>query len=36
MLTEPLNCSQVKGKNKGKAKKVMAGGRRTLKEEREW
>jgi hypothetical protein len=36
MLIDTLSCSQVRRKNRGKAKKVMAGGRRTLKEEREW
>lgn len=30
------NRSQVLGKNRREVKKVMAGGRRTLKEEREW
>jgi len=29
------NCSQILGKERREIKKVMAGGRRTLKEERE-
>jgi len=36
MLIDLLNCSQVLGKNREEIKKVMAGGQRILKEEREW
>ena len=34
MISGPPNCSKIPGKRK-QIKKVMAGGQRTLKEERE-